>query len=396
MKLGGIHDRIKGMSIQQEGGPTVRIFSAKIYLIVALALFSACGANRTYTSEEKDGVRHVHNLRPKYDEPMAGLEFIRKIGELEPENENYMFNFPVGVAVDENGSIFVLDSKEICIKKFNAGGSYLTRFGRPGQGPGELDYPITLDCRGGKLLVTSMTSVFHLFDLDGKFIERFRLPQYQGFDLKMMNGNRVVGYALTPSGENTKEDKVLTIFDTEGNVLHEFGEPFLLETAKSSWVANIVRIAVDEEDNIYINFVSQNRIEKYTNTGHLLMKIDRNLPFALEYKYEKRKMEVRGKVREYMGEAFPDVSRGIGIDNNGRIWVLALKKQFPRDTEMEDFIFTEHFEFEVYSEDGILLTRLPMPGEMERFDNWRMNDDRLYFVDPFGQSCVYVYKADWK
>ena len=59
--------------------------------------------------------------------------------------------------------------------------------------------------------------------------------------------------------------------------------------------------------------------------------------------------------------------------------------------------------FEIYdriksydSEDGILLTKVPFPGEMERFDNWSMYNDRLFFVDPFGQACVYVYKTVWK
>lgn len=369
-------------------------FSACLFTI--LSVFSSCKKDHTYTVDERDGVQYVHNLKPKHDKPIADLEFIRQIGELEPEDENYMFNFPISVAVDKDDNVFVLDSKESCIKKFNADGKYLTRFGRPGQGPGELDHPMTIDCRQGKLLVASMASLFHLFELSGNYVKRFRLPQYQGFNLKLMNTDSVVGLAMIPGGENTKESKVLKIYDTEGNVLHAFGEPFLVETAKSSWVANFVSIAVDEEDNIFVNFIFQNRIEKYSNKGHILIKIDRNLPFDLEYKYEKKKMEVRGKVREYLDEDFPQVSRGIGIESNGRIWVLGLKKQIPRDIDVEDFVYTEYFEFEVYTKDGILLTKVPVPGEMERFDNWSMYNDRLYFVDPFGQACVYVYTTVWK
>ncbi|UCE40440.1 MAG: 6-bladed beta-propeller [Candidatus Aminicenantes bacterium] len=385
------------MFLQQKGrGRTKTVIVLAWIFTVVMLLLSSCIKDRAYDVDEKDGVRYVHNLKPKYDKPIASLEFIRQIGELEPEDESYMFNFPISVAADEDGNVFVLDSKESCIKKFNTEGKYLTRFGRPGQGPGELDNPMTIDCRQDKLLITSMASQFHLFDLDGKYIERFRLPQYQGFDLRLMSADSVVGFAMIPSGENTKKNKVLNIFDIEGNVLYEFGEPFLVETAKSSWVANFVRIGVDNEDNIFVNFISQNRIEKYSNTGNLLIKIDRKLPFDLEYKYEKKKMEVRGKVREYMDEVFPHVSRGIGIDSNGRIWVLALKKEIPRDIDMEDFVYTEYFDFEVYREDGILLTKVPIPGEMERFDNWSMYNDRLYFVDPFGQACVFVYKTIWK
>jgi hypothetical protein len=367
-----------------------------VFFFIVLTAFLSCKKERTYTVDVKDGVRYVHNFKPKHDEPIASLEFVRQIGELEPEDENYMFNFPISAAEDEDGNVFILDLKESCIKKFDDKGKYLTRFGRPGQGPGELDNPGTIDCRQGKLLITSMASQFHLFDLEGKYIDSFRLPRYQGFGLTLMNADSVVGYAMGPSGENTKENKVLNIYDTDGNVLNKFGEPFLLETARSSWVANFVRIAVDKEDNIFVNFISQNRIEKYSNTGNLLIKIDRTLPFDLEYKYEKKTMEVRGKVIEYMDEVFPNVSRGIGLDSSGHIWVLVLKKEFPRDMNPEDFVYTEYFDFEVYSNDGILLTKVPVPGGMERFDNWSMYNDRLYFVDPYGQACVYVYKTVWK
>jgi len=126
------------------------------------------------------------------------------------------------------------------------------------------------------------------------------------------------------------------------------------------------------------------------------LKIDRKLPFDLEYKYEKRKIEVQGKVREYMDEVFPRVSTGIGVDSNGRIWVLVMKKEIPKDIDIENFVYQEYFEFEVYNEDGILLTKVPFPGEMERFDNWTMYKDHIFFADPCGQACVYVYKTVWK
>jgi hypothetical protein len=371
-----------------------KIFWACLFIFAAA--LSSCKKDRTFDVDIKDGVRFVHNEKPKYSEQIAVLEFIQQIGELEPVDQNYLFSMPISVASDEQGNIFILDLKESSIKKFSAEGKYLGRFGRPGQGPGELDNPMTIDCRQSTHLVTTMASQYHLFGLDGKYIERFQLPQYKGFDLRLMNEGKVVGFAMVPGGENTKENKVLNIFDIEGNVLHEFGEPFLVETAKSTWIANMPRIVVDNESNIYITFISQNRIEKYSDSGKLLIKIDRRLPFDLEYKYEKKKMEIRGKAVEYMDEVFTQVSSGIGIDSKGRIWVQANKREIPRDIEREDFVYTEYFEFEVYDEEGILLTKVPFPSGMERFDNWSLYNDRFYFTDPYGQACVYVYKTVWK
>ncbi len=360
---------------------------------LASMLFLSCQKKQTYTLEFKDGVRYIHNLKPKNDRPIAGLEFIQQIGELEPEDENYMFNFPISAAGDEEGNIFILDEREYCVKKFTADGKYVSQFGRLGQGPGEFEYPGAIDCCNHRILVTSMPSIYHLFDLSGQYIERFRLPRYQGLNMKFLNSDRVVAHSMNPRGENNKENKILKIYDLQGNILHEFGEPFLAESPRSSWLANFLKIAVDRQDNIFISFVHQNRIEEYSGSGKLKMKIERELPYELEYKYEKAEMEVEGRVLEYTKENFPYVSRGIGVDSRGRIWVLTFKKQFPKNIEDEDFIIQDYFEFEVYSEDGILLNRVPFPEKIERFDNWTMHENQVYFVDPHEQACVYVYKV---
>ena len=63
-------------------------------LISVVFLFSSCNKDRTYIVDEKDGVRYVHNLKPQYDQPIADLEFVQQIGELEPEDENYLFSMP--------------------------------------------------------------------------------------------------------------------------------------------------------------------------------------------------------------------------------------------------------------------------------------------------------------
>jgi sugar lactone lactonase YvrE len=361
------------------------------FLTVSAILLS-CKKEKTYILEVKDGVKYIHNLKPKHDHPTAGLEFVQQIGELEPEDENYLFSFPISVAEDEEGNIYIMDIKECCIKKFTADGVYMSRFGRPGQGPGELEYPETIDCHGRRLLVTTASAQFHLFDLDGKYIERFRLSRYQGLRMKFLSADKVVGYSMSPRGENNKDNRILKIFDLEGNLLHDFGEPFLVDNTRSSWVANFLQIAVDNKDNIYVAFSYQNRVEKYSGSGDLLMKIDRELPFDLEYKYKKAKMEVLGKAREYMAQDFPLVNRGIGVDSQGRIWVLTFKKEVPKDIKGEDFIYQNYLKFDVHSEDGILLTEVPVPDGMERFDNYTMCGDRVYFADPYGQACVYVYK----
>lgn len=368
-----------------------------ILALLSIVLISlSCQREQSFTLRVNDGTRVVHNLRPKIDNPRSGLEFVLQIGELEPEDENYMFDQPLSVTEDHMGNTFVLDPEEGCIKKFSSSGEYLTQFGRKGQGPGEYQYPMQIDCRSDQLLVTSMAAQFHIFDLNGEYKKKFGLPQYQGIGMKLMDFDKVVGYSLGFRHDNSKENSILKIFDTEGNIEHEFGEPFLVDNARGSWTANYTNIMVDDDNNIYLAFIHQNRIEKYSDNGKLLLKISRELPFGLEYKYGKEKMEIQGVVREIDRAMFPFVSRGIGVDSHGRIWVLGYKKEVPRDQGSEGFVIQEYLHFEVFSKEGILLARLPFPDGMERFDNMTMDGDHIYFADPYGQACVYKYKAIWR
>jgi hypothetical protein len=362
--------------------------------LAASALFFSCQKEQTYRVEIKDGIRHVHNLKPKNEKPAAGLEFSQQIGELEAKDENYLFAFPISVAEDEQGNIFILDTKDGCVKKFSAAGQYLLRFGRNGQGPGEFQYPQTIDVSPqGRLFVSTMSSHFHLFDLSGQFIDRLELPRYQGLFPKYMNSGHIVAYSMDFTGDNSPDNKILKVYDGRGIVVKEFGEPFLVDKPRSSWIANFLHLTVDRSDNIYAAFIHQNRIEKYSDSGRLLMIIDRTLPFKLEYGYKKETMDIGGTVRTYDAEDFPAVAWGIGVDGRGRIWVLGLKKEIPKDIQREKFIPQDYLVFEVFGEDGVLLSHVPFPADVSSFDNMTMRRNHLFFADPHGQACVYEYKV---
>ncbi len=47
-----------------------------------------------------------------------------------------------GIQVDDQGQIYVLDSKECLVKVFDPKGKLIRSFGKRGQGPGEFQYPL--------------------------------------------------------------------------------------------------------------------------------------------------------------------------------------------------------------------------------------------------------------
>ena len=362
-------------------------------LLLGFGLILSCGGESNYSVETKNGIRIVHNRQPASSEPTAHLEFVRKIGEMESEDENLMFVFPIHAARDGDGNLFVLDSRDYCIKKFDSDGNFLLKFGRHGQGPGEFQYPGMLGIGGeNRLIVKSMESSYQIFDLKGQYIDRFTMGRYEGLYFQVMKSGNVVGYSMNVRGENNKENLILKIFDLEGKTLFQFGEPMLLTNTGDSWSANFLNLSLDVEDNIYASFAYQNRIEKYSPTGELLMTVDRELPFPVEYKTVKETMNIRGQSRQVDRLRSTIVSRGMGIDRLNRIWVLGFIKEVPEIKEGDEFILRNYTAFEIYNPDGILLFHVPLPEELQSLDNFVMVENTIYFLDPFDECCVFEYK----
>lgn len=371
------------------------IITRVLFLFLTIsAAFTACGRERSFTSAMKNGVRIVHNRRPAASKFSARLEFVRQIGKLEGENQEDMFTFPIHAARDDEGNIYVLDSKDYCIKKFDRNGRFLLRFGRHGQGPGEFQYPMIIGIAGAdRLIVQGMDSSFQIFDLGGRYVGRFQMGQYSGLFMRGMRSGNVVGYVMNPGGENNSGNKIFKVFDLQGTALHHFGEPLLLSTARNSWTANFLSLAVDGEDNIYAAFSYQNRIEKYAPDGRLLMTVDRELPFPVEHSIVKETMEIGGQAREVERLKSTLVSRGMGIDGRGRMWVLSASRQVPGNITRDTYVPREYSVFEVYDPDGVLRGRVPLPEILKSFDNFVMSGDSLFFLDPYGQCCVFQFSV---
>jgi hypothetical protein len=364
-----------------------------VVLAVAMAIV-ACGRERSFTVATKNGVRIVHNLRPAPPDAGIRLEFVGQIGHLETKGGEDLFAHPIHAAQDGAGNLYVLDSKDYCIKKFDRNRRFLLQFGRRGQGPGEFQYPMMIGiARTDRLIVESMDSSFQIFDLEGRFIDRFQMGRYEGLFMTGMRYGQVVGYSLNSGADNLPGDKILKVFDLRGKVLHQFGEPLVLSSGMNSWSANFLSLAVDGEDNIYAAFTYQNRIEKYAPDGKLLMTIDRTLPFTIEHKTVKETMEIGGKAREIERLKSTSVSRGIGIDARGRLWVLRVTRQPPENITRDAYIPQDYSAFEVYDRGGVLKGRVPVPEILKSFDNFVMSGNCVFFLDPFGQCCVFEFKV---
>jgi DNA-binding beta-propeller fold protein YncE len=96
------------------------------------------------------------------------------------------------VIQDDDGNIYATAVSENAIYKWEPDGTFIKKWGSPGNGPGQLDQPYDLDIYNGRLYVSdSKNNRISVFDLDGNFVEAFgakgsahgRFAQPRGLDI---------------------------------------------------------------------------------------------------------------------------------------------------------------------------------------------------------------------
>ena len=88
---------------------------------------------------------HDNNRIQKFDSNGA---FITKWGS--SGSEDGQFNYPVGVAVDSSGNVYVADYVNNRIQKFDSNGTFITKWGSYGSEDGQFSYPygVAVDSSG--------------------------------------------------------------------------------------------------------------------------------------------------------------------------------------------------------------------------------------------------------
>jgi DNA-binding beta-propeller fold protein YncE len=89
-----------------------------------------------------------------------------------PGSGNGQFYYPSGVAVDGSGNIYVADSDNFRIQKFDASGTFLTTWGSQGPGNGQFvgRYGIATEGSGNVYVADSGNGRIQKFDASGTFL----------------------------------------------------------------------------------------------------------------------------------------------------------------------------------------------------------------------------------
>ncbi len=382
-------------------------------LILLLSLLNCSGDTDTFTVENVNGVKHIINSAPAWGkDPKIELEFMKKIGNLTGNDQNYQFFNPSDVSVDKEGNIYVLDGGNFRIQKFDPYGKYISTIGSKGQGPGEFRMPgsMVLD-NNGRILVRDNFRI-NVFNQSGKFEKAINSDSRPSKFMAMKSNRLAIAPFIIPRKNAKEQSNLVRIISEDGKLFKEFGKRKLYSDMQMNIAGNSYAFATDSDDNIYVAFQMQNRIEKYSKEGRLLLEIGTLLDFT-----ETEKMEVKPTVNS-SGERTMvlmknDFFFGIQIDRSKRIWVSTLIRQATEDELANRQLNVLHvnsdgkeentviqkskdpayniYKLDIYAENGSLLGSVQIP-ELNDRTKFRIFGDRLFIIDKEETMAVYEYK----
>jgi sugar lactone lactonase YvrE len=181
------------------------------------------------------------------------------------------FHWPYGIAVDSStGNVYVADSLNYRIQKFDSNGNFITKWGSEGTGDGQFNAPyISVDSSRGNVYVLDATNHrIQKFDTSGNFITKwgsegtgdgqFKDPEDIAVDSS--TGNVYVLDTI---------NHLIQKFDSDGNFLTKWGSYGMVE-AKQFDRPN--GITVDSLGNLYVVDNGNGNIKKFDSNGNIITK----------------------------------------------------------------------------------------------------------------------------
>ena len=343
-----------------------------------------------------DGVEVVEN--PKDPVPpkgtMSKIILTQEISIGEGEYDEDMFAELTSVDVDSDGNIYILDREDKKVKIFDNAGKFVKKFGRDGQGPGEMNVPITIQVTPDNELVVSdaLNQRLMYFTLEGEFIREMSTAAKKalGFTLPIVDSQGdIVGQQIVLSEEKVMRE--VRKYDSELNTLFTITsiDNTNLVQGKINPFQVVIFYQLGKDNTICYSNPETYEIRVLNSEGKLVRRIMKDYDFVKVTEEDKKDFferlgEVPDPVKdriEFPKEFPPYVN--FTLDEEWRLFVRTYEKG------KED----REFFFDVFDIEGRYIAKFPFKGEPRV---WK--GQKLYAIeeDDDGYQMLRIYSVRWE
>ena len=185
---------------------------------------------------------------------------------------NGEFNKPSGISVGYDGSVFVTDSDNHRIQKFNASGAWILSWGGYGETTedGKFKNP-----KGIAVFRDSVSDRIYVSDSSNDRVQKF--TPTGDFILKWGVNGTAAGQFQEPFGITATTDENIFVVDRQNNRIEKFSSTGAFLTAWGSMgngngqFNNPLGLASDSNNNIFVVDSSNNRVQKFDANGNYLL-----------------------------------------------------------------------------------------------------------------------------
>lgn len=213
-------------------------------------------------NSKKEFVKKWYGIRDTFS--------IEKI-KFHEKNEN-IFNFPYGIAVDKVGNIFVADTYNNRVLKFDNDGNYLLTIQKYNNSNIERPNALSIDGNGNIYVVENNTNSVIKFDLRGKYLSKIDDRDYKPSNFEKTRGNGVNSIAID------QLDNVYLLYSNYGKILKFNKDGKFIDTIskygeKDGEIINAEGLFCNNKNYLYVGDSQGQRIQVFDENGKFLRKI---------------------------------------------------------------------------------------------------------------------------
>jgi len=358
-----------------------------IAVLLAAGLTSA-GAFDSSQFKTAVSARLVTNPeKPKNGVVTPKLTELWSAGE-ENDASGIVLNQPFQIRAITDGTVFVLDWGDTCIKVLDNKGKFIRQIGRKGQGPGDMDTPawIDVDAAGNIYLADSRNMRVSLFDQKGDYVSSFRMEKFCSKIWIDKSGRLFLEetgrwesqltseftkiqntFSLVRCGKDGKNFFRIGPFQADVMLMKRQGEGM---ASASSPYAPTTGWGIAPDGRIWAGYNESYEIGVYDPDGNPLFRFGRAFQPIKNKSY--MRIAAAGNIPNLHKEHLPAFVQDFFFDDAGNGWFRLFRNEPDQKDEKAK---KEPYLYDVFSPEGVYLKQVIVP-----FRIYQVRKDKLYAI----------------